>query len=425
MPEAYASATTPTDVRSTAAAAAVDSRYRWVIVALLLFAVTTAYFDRINIAVLFTNADFKNTIGIGNNPALLGLLMTAFVFAYGLSAVFLSVVSDMMGPRRTLSVIALVLAVVMAVMGGAVSYAAMLAGRIVLGIAEGPMFGTANVAVKQWFPPEQRGFATALWSVGAPIGSMIGFPLVIWLVATYEWRASFYILGALNGLLVLPIVWFFLKDRNTAARGPLKKVETGADAVTYTEAFKILVRNRYFWLLSLYDCGAMIFLWGFNSWLPAYLQEARHFDVKHSSLFSALPFALMVGGFLLGGWLGDRFRKKALICVLGLMAAGLFILGAGLVENAIHAALLLAFAAGAWGMTVPTLFATGTEIIPPKVTAMGFGIYAGIANIVGATAPFVMGLLIGKDGNYFAGLMVMVVCCIGCSVALVPLVRKH
>ncbi|HEY0144544.1 MAG TPA: MFS transporter, partial [Methylovirgula sp.] len=143
-------------------------------VVVLLVAVTAAFFDRINIAVLFTNADFKHAIGVGNNPAMLGLLMTGFVVAYGVSALILSVSSDLFGPRRTLSVIALLLGVIMAIMGGAASYAMMLTGRVLIGLTEGPQFGSTNVAVKQWFPPHERGLASAIWGIGAPLGSMIG-----------------------------------------------------------------------------------------------------------------------------------------------------------------------------------------------------------------------------------------------------------
>ncbi len=45
----------------------------------------SAFFDRISVAVLFTNTDFQNAMGTGFNPTLLGLLMTSFVFAYGCS----------------------------------------------------------------------------------------------------------------------------------------------------------------------------------------------------------------------------------------------------------------------------------------------------------------------------------------------------
>ncbi|WP_158808031.1 MFS transporter [Beijerinckia sp. L45] len=394
--------------------------YRWLVVTILLIAVTTAFFDRINVAVLFANADFKQAIGVGNNPALLGLLMTGFVFAYGLSAFALSIISDLFGPRRTLSFIALALAVVMAFMGGAMSYATMFGGRVLLGLIEGPQFGAANVAVKQWFPPNQRGLATALWGIGAPLGSMIGFPLIIALVASFGWRASFYLLAGLNGLIVLPIVWFMLRNHNAAPQSA-----PAAKTMPIKEAIPLLLGNARFWLLAVYDCGAMIYLWGFNSWLPTYLQVARHFDIKHSGLFSSLPFLIMIGGYFLGGWLGDRFRAKALICLCGLMAAGFLILAATMVEDATQAALLLALSAGAWGMTVPTLFAMGTEIVPKEVTAMGFGLYAGAANIVGAAAPLVIGIVIGSAGNYAGGLMVIVIACVALSLTMIPLLRRH
>ena len=69
------------------AAAAVTRSHpmRWVIASVLFLAVISAFFDRISIAVLFTNVAFQNDMGIGYNPTLLGLLMTSFVFAYGAS----------------------------------------------------------------------------------------------------------------------------------------------------------------------------------------------------------------------------------------------------------------------------------------------------------------------------------------------------
>jgi sugar phosphate permease len=414
--------TEPTQIAAAPPATGVKSAaYRWVMVVVLLVAVTTAFFDRINIAVLFTNADFKHTIGVGNNPAMLGLLMTGFVVAYGVSALILSVSSDLFGPRRTLSVIALLLGVIMAIMGGAASYAMMLVGRVLIGLTEGPQFGSANVAVKQWFPPNERGLASAIWGVGAPLGSMIGFPLVIILVANYGWRASFYVLAALNILVVLPAVWFLVRDKSQATKAAV----SGAEAMPFGEAIRLLVSNKLFWLLALYDCSAMVYLWGLNSWLPTYLQVARHFDIKHSSVFSSLPFLLMIGGYFLGGWLGDKWRIKAWLCMVGMIGAGLLVYAASIVASPTNSALLIALSAGSWGLTVPTLFAMGTEVIPPKVTAMGFGIYAGIANIFGALTPVLMGMVIGKSGNYAGGLLVITFACVILSFTMIPLLRRH
>ncbi len=414
--------TGPSQVAAPVPTAGVQSAaYRWVMVVVLLVAVTAAFFDRINIAVLFTNADFKHAIGVSNNPAMLGLLMTGFVVAYGVSALILSVSSDLFGPRRTLSVIALLLGVIMAIMGGAASYAMMLTGRVLIGLTEGPQFGSTNVAVKQWFPPHERGLASAIWGIGAPLGSMIGFPLVILLVANYGWRASFYVLAALNILVVLPAVWFLVRDKPQAAKAAI----SDAEAMPFGEAIRLLVSNKLFWLLALYDCSAMVYLWGLNSWLPTYLQVARHFDIKHSSVFSSLPFLLMIGGYFLGGWLGDKWRIKAWLCMVGMIGAGLLVYAASVVANPTNSALLIALSAGSWGLTVPTLFAMGTEVIPPKVTAMGFGIYAGLANIFGALTPVLMGMVIGKSGNYAGGLLVITFACVILSFTMIPLLRRH
>jgi MFS family permease len=46
----------------------------------------------------------------------MGLLMTAFVLPYGISAILFSILGDYFGPRRTLSGIAAILAGTMALM---------------------------------------------------------------------------------------------------------------------------------------------------------------------------------------------------------------------------------------------------------------------------------------------------------------------
>jgi len=398
-------------------------RARWIVSFLLLLAVTTAFFDRINVAVLFTNKEFQSDIGV-SSPALMGLLMTAFVFPYGASAMLFSVSGDIFGPRKTLSAIAAILAATMAFMGTVSSYPLMLGARTVLGIAEGPQFGAANAAVKRWFPPREQGLANAFWTIGSPLGSALGFPLVLFLVTQFGWRSSFYALAALNGLIILPVVWSFLKDnppKETAAQARASKV----DNVPLREAIRMLAHDWRFWLLPIYNSGTLIYLWGLNSWLPTYLQEARHFDLTHTGFYSSLPFVLMVIGQLGGAWIGDRTGHRAAVCFASQFMAGVFVYFAAVAPGATLAAWCIALSAGFWGGTTPSLFAIGMQIIPRRITSLGFGLYGGFANLVGSTAPFIMGLLIGSAGDYNAGLYFLVFCCIGLSTAMLPLVRTH
>jgi sugar phosphate permease len=401
-----------------AGVAAAGVRARWTVSLLLLLAVTVAFFDRIDIAVLFTNQEFKSDLGV-SDPALLGLLMTAFVLPYGASMFLLSVLGDVFGPRKTLTTIAGILAATAVVMGSVSSYAVMLGARAVLGVAEAPQFGTATVAVKRWFPPREQGVANALWTIGSPLGSALGFPLVLFIVTQYGWRASFYALAGLNALVVLPTLWFFLKD------SPAEAAPRPEDRMPFREAIGMLAGNWRFWLLPIYNSGGLIFLWGFNAWLPTYLQKARHFDIAHTGLYSSLPFVLMIVGEFGAAWIGDRTGKRALVCFVSLFMTGVFLWFAALAPGAELAAWCLAFSAGFWGGTTPTLFSLGMQIIPRRITGMGLGIYAGIANFVGSLAPYIMGLLIGREGDYNAGLYFLVFCCIGLSFFMLPLARRY
>lgn len=411
---------------ATSAAAKTASRSRWFIVAILLVAVTTAFFDRINIGVLFTDGAFLTTLGIKGQPAMMGLMMTAFVFAYGISAVALSFLSDVFGPRKMLAVITVVLALTMGWMGFVAAYGAMLVGRVMLGAAEGPQFGAANAVVKRWFPPREQSFANSIWTIGSPIGSAVGFPLVFYLVAHYGWRTSFHVLALLNAVIVLPVVWFFLKDFPSAEVAASYSPRANTGGMSLGDSVGLFIRDWRFWMLAIYNCGSMIYLWGFNSWLPAYLRLFRHLDLARAGLYSALPFLLMLVGELVGAKLSDKVGRRAIFCFVGLIGAGLCILAAAMSPGATAAAWYLAGSAFFYGAgAAPVLFALGLDIIPAKATAAGFGVYAGLANLVGATSPWFMGWVIGRTGNYNHGLAVLVLSCIVLAFPMVPLLRKY
>ena len=407
-----------TQAGSLASASIAGVRTRWAVSLLLLLAVMTAFFDRIDIAVLFTNRQFQNDIGV-SDPALLGLLMTGFVLPYGASMFLFSGLGDVLGPRKTFSAIAGILAATTAVMGSVSSYAVLMGARVVLGIAEAPQFGTATAAVKRWFPPREQAFANSLWTIGSPLGSALGFPLVLFIVTQYGWRASYYTLAVLNGFVVLPVIWLFLRD------SPAETAKRAEDRMPFGEAIRILTGNWRFWLLPIYNSGGLIFLWGFNAWLPSYLQQARHFDLAHTGFYSALPFMLMIVGEIGAAWIGDRTGRRALVCFVSLFMTGLCTWAAAAAPGATTAALLLALSAGFWGGGTPTLFAVGMQMIPRRITALGLGIYSGIANLVGSLAPFIMGVLISRSGDYAAGLYFLVFCCTGLSLFMLPLVRRY
>ncbi|WP_158810984.1 MFS transporter [Beijerinckia sp. L45] len=392
------------------------SPWRWVIAFVMLATVVTGFFDRISIAVLFTDPSFNAAIGTGFRPAMLGLLMTAFLLAYAISAIFLSFLGDLLGPRRALGYAAGLWGVMMLLMGSCSSYAAMMFCRVILGLSEGPQFSLIAKTVQRWFPPREQGRANAVWMVGSPIGSAIGFPLTIWLVASYGWRASFYVLGALSLIIVMPLVFSVLRDRSdapvAAVRTPLRLADV-----------RLVLSDKRVWLLSIYCAGFLTYLWGLNGWLPTYLEKVRHFNLRQMGLYSSLPFVLMFFAEVASGFIADRTGHKALVCVVGLFMAGVLLFVGTLVDDPHVAAIIIALSAGAWGFGAPPQYALAMKVLPASVTSTGVGVINGIGNLVGACAPALIGWLVALTGSFQVGLMIVVAAAVLSSLALIPLIR--
>ena len=396
---------------------------RWPVAAVLLAVVIAGFFDRISIAVLFTNKDFNDTIGAGFDPPTLGLLMSSFLFAYGMSGVLFSWVGDIYGPRRSLVIGTTLWGGFMALIGATSSYALMLVWRVLLGLTEGPQFALVNKVVKRWFPKEEQGRANSIWMVGSPLGSAIGFPLTIAIVAAFGWRASFYALALLNIVIIVPLILAFVRDWPPAHKGEPALAEAAGAGLR--ENIGLFMRDWRFWMILIFNSACLIYLWGLNAWLPTYLQKVRHFDLKSLGFFASLPFILMFFGEILGGYVSDRIGRRAIVCFIGLFFAGALVYVVWLVTDPYVAAAVMALSAGFWGSALPPLFAMAAQIIPPSVTASGVGVYNGVGNLVGACSPLAMGWIIGAAGNFNAGLMVLVLAGVLGSCAMLPLIRRH
>lgn len=400
---------------------ATSSKRRWVIAVVLMLLIITGYLDRISVAVLFTNTDFQNAMGIGFDPAKLGALMSVFFITYGLSSLFLGFTGDRFGPRNMLISGSVLWGVLMFVMGSATSYASMFISRILLGVFEGPQFGWILKVVSGWFPPKEQGRANSIWLLGSPLGSAIGFPFIIFLVSGFGWRNAFWVLGFLSMAIMAPLIWAVVTSKPGVASEPVRDVKVSS----IWKDSQIFLKSPFFWFLTLFDCGELIYLWGLNSWLPTYLQRARHFDLQHLGIYTSLPFVMLFVGEVLSGILTDRFERKSPLLLIGLGGASVLLYLATIVDSATSSALLISLSAGFFGLSVPATYVLAIEIIPKAVASSGIGVMNGIANTVGALAPTVMGMVIASTNSMDAGLYVLVCGSLLCSCAIAPLLRRH
>jgi MFS transporter, DHA2 family, multidrug resistance protein len=81
---------------------------------------------------------------------------------------------------------------------------------VVQGLGAGVLMPRSMVLMVENYPPNKRGMGTALWGLGASLGSVIGLPLGGYFADAVDWRAVFYVnllpgsLGVIGTLLFIP-----------------------------------------------------------------------------------------------------------------------------------------------------------------------------------------------------------------------------
>jgi ACS family hexuronate transporter-like MFS transporter len=101
--------------------------------------------------------------------------------------------------------------------------------------------------------------------------------------------------------------WISEEERNYILTG--QKTETARQA-EYVPTLPQLLRHRQSWGVI----AARFFIdpvwWLFVAWLPLYLNEKFHFDVKQIGIFAWVPYVGAAIGALSGGWLCGRLLQR-------------------------------------------------------------------------------------------------------------------
>ncbi len=152
------------------------------------------YLDCVNVSTAAAGfaKDFKL------NKTEIGLVFSAFAYPYLVFQIFGGWISDRFGARRTLIACGLIWASATALTGLAGGLASLLLARVLLGLGEGASFPAATTAMSRWVAMGQRGYAQGVTHAAARIGNAVAPAVIVFLMAAWGWRASFYVCAALS-----------------------------------------------------------------------------------------------------------------------------------------------------------------------------------------------------------------------------------
>jgi predicted MFS family arabinose efflux permease len=396
----------------------------WIPAFVLMACVVLAFFDKISIAVLFSDPHFQDAMGIAQDKAKLGWLMTSFLLAYGFSSVFLSFLGDIFNPKKMLFWSVTSWGILMLFMGFTTDYGTMLFLRVLLGIAEGPLFALAYSIVKQTYSDHQQARASTMFLLGTPIGAFLGFPITAAVLAKHDWHSTFFVMAGLT-LIVMILVSVGLRNLTLRKTIELEDASTRVNFQGHVQNTKSLLKNGSFWLVCFFNIALMTYLWGLNSWVPSYLIQDKGFNLKEFGFYSSLPFIAMLVGEVLGALFSDKLGKRAIQVFTGLLVAGISLYFMVIMTNPFMIIVSMSVSAFSWGFGVAAVFALLAKVTTADVGATAGGIFNGLANFASAIAPVLIGMIVMKTGSFNLGITFLAVVAIVGSFFLTPLLKRY
>jgi len=419
---------------------------RWRVALLVSAAIAISYLDRQTLpwAIQAIQADIPFGYQIKAD------LDSAFLVTYGLMYLGGGLLLDRLGTRRGFLVIMIFWSLACASHGLAGGVLALAACRLLLGAGEGGGFPAATRAVAEWFPVTDRATAMGIINAGTAVGAVVA-PLLIagiitnvhWL-GLASWRWVFFLTGTLG--LLWTLWWWrsyfapenpraeevvnkndaspsapFSQDAPTLSPSPrqtrrglgVRSVPSnsaqGEGGLPSNSAPRIslrrLLRHRETWAVVaakfLSDAAWYFYLF----WLPKYLFDTYHLDIKVAGSIGWIPYAASGVGCLVGGgfssWLLRRglsvnaSRKLALGASAALMPWVIFAPQVHSVAAAIFLFSLAFFGQQSWSTLVMIL---PTDMIPKSA----LGALAGLVGLGGAMGGVVLGQIVGwlRDHHY-------------------------
>ncbi len=262
------------------------------------------FIDRNILSVLLQ--PIKEELGVSDTA--MGLL-TGFAFAvfYTFAGIPIARLSDR-GSRRAIMAVGIAFwSLMTAASGLAQSFWQLALARIGVGVGEASATPAAHSIISDYFPPERRTRALAIYNTGSSAGILFGLLLGGWLKETFGWRVAFAAVG-LPGLLVAALVWLTVPEPRRGLSE--ERLDTG-EAPRLRETLRFLVARRSYghvaFAAALYACTG----YGLLAWAPTFL--VRVHGLGYAEVGWKLGLIIGVSsavGVLIAGALCDRMALR-------------------------------------------------------------------------------------------------------------------
>ena len=407
---------------STGSQPASDSRptrTRYLVMILVALASATAYLTRHPIAAAATT--IQADVGLSSEE--MGVILGVMSVGYFVFQIPTGWLGTRFGARLALPVLCLGWSLCTVWFATASSYLSLLISRAAFGGMQAGLVPNSALVVRDWFPLNQRGIASAANAAAMSAGGAIAIALTAVLMEYFSWRIVFMMLAAVS---VVWAVGFYALFRTTPAEHPwvnqieleIIRADTGGaePAANSPPSDRGAPRGDQRDSPSLGDIAGSFSMWAlvvqsafraagyqlFVTWFPAFLEKGYGVTRESAGMLSSAPLIGVVFGSLLGGVVidalfnktGSKRISRSGVALAALTLAGSCCIAASATDSAgwlVGAMVLAALFSGLGG---PAAWAATMDVAGPY-TAVIMAIMNMGGTLGGLSLPIVVGFMIG------------------------------
>lgn len=285
-----------------------QTRIRWIVLALVFFAITINYVDRMVLGLVAPQilADLKiSKTEYGN-------INSAFAWCYAFGQVISGRLLDKIGTRIGYAVALFNWSIASMCHGLARTASGFMVARGALGVTESPAFPAATKTLAEWFPKKERALAMGFVNAGSNLGAVVAPLAVPFITLRWGWQAAFYITGA-AGLIWLAF-WIPQYRRphehSRVSESELRHINSDAPEPTGRVRWVKLLTYRQTWAFVI---GKFMTdpIWSFYLfWLPLFLKDRYNVSLAKVGLPMIAIYLMADIGSIGGGWLSSSLIKR-------------------------------------------------------------------------------------------------------------------
>lgn len=413
------------------------TRIRYLMLILIMFGTAINYLDRSNFAVA---APFiKDELGL--TPMMLGVLFSAFSWAYTPMQLPGGYLLDRFGPRLVYGIAVLGWSLCTLFIGFSTTFTVLIIARVLIGFFEAPAFPSNGRVVTAWFPANERGTATACFIGAQYIGLAFCTPVITWIISRYNWPAAFFICGIIG--LFLVAVWFtYYRDPGQSKlvnRAELDLISQGgglSDSVKEQnkitlKQFAHLFKYRQLWGMYIGKFAVGTTNNFFTNWFPAYLIMEKHLTILKMGFYAAIPFIGAIAGVLISGrisdWLLSRgcsiAKARNIPTVTGLLLS-CFVMSAAYIDNINFIIVVLTIAYFGQAAAGGVAFALLSDIAPRELVGMSNAMLNFAATLGGISCPLIIGFIVTMTHSFTLALIYIGIVSLIAALAYICMVRN-